>query len=324
MKSKISVRLQIVSSMEKKYYRSFPEYCKETFGRKLYRVALDAGMSCPNRDGTIGKGGCIFCDEGGSGDFAIKYSGQKLDEEKLIFNHVKAGKGNYIAYFQSFTNTYAPVGKLRALFTSALSDDLFAGISIATRADCMGEEVISLLKELKSIFPDKFIWIELGLQTIHAKSTLFIRRGYPLSVFETCVKRLREADIPFTVHVILGLPYETKEMMIETVRYVNSIRADGIKLQLLHYLDDTDLGRMYMKDPSMFHVLTEDEYVDIVCTCIGYLSEDIVVHRLTGDGNGEHLLAPLWSSNKRHILNRIRHEMKVRNITQGSHVSSHF
>lgn len=303
--------------MEKRYYRSFSDYCKEEFGRKLYRVALDAGMSCPNRDGTIATGGCIFCDEGGSGDFAIKYTGQKLDEDELIYNHTKAGKGNYIAYFQSFTNTYAPIDKLRVLFSSALSDDLFAGIAIATRADCLKKEVISLLKELKSTYSDKFIWIELGLQTIHAKSTLFIRRGYPLSVFDACVKGLHEAGIPFTVHVILGLPYETKEMMIETIRYVNSIHADGIKLQLLHYLDDTDLGRMYMKDPSVFHVLTEDEYVDIVCTCIGYLSENTVIHRLTGDGNGEHLLAPLWSRNKKHILNRIRHELKERNIVQG-------
>lgn len=307
--------------MEKRYYRSFSDYCKEEFGRKLYRVALDAGMSCPNRDGTIATGGCIFCDEGGSGDFAIKYTGQKLDEDELIYNHTKAGKGNYIAYFQSFTNTYAPIDKLRVLFSSALSDDLFAGIAIATRADCLEKEVISLLKELKSTYSDKFIWIELGLQTIHAKSTLFIRRGYPLSVFDACVKRLHEAGIPFTVHVILGLPYETKEMMIETIRYVNSIHADGIKLQLLHYLDDTDLGRMYMKDPSVFHVLTEDEYVDIVCTCIGYLSENTVIHRLTGDGNGEHLLAPLWSRNKKHILNRIRHELKERNIVQGCFLS---
>lgn len=303
--------------MEKKYYRSFPDWCKEKYGRKLYRVALDAGMNCPNRDGTIGTGGCIFCDEGGSGDFAIRYTGQKLEEEDLIYNHVKAGKGSYIAYFQSFTNTYASIERLSFLYTSALCDDMFAGIIIATRADCMGDEVISLLKELKRSFPDKFLWIELGLQTIHARSSLFIRRGYPLSVFDACVKRLHDASIPFTVHVILGLPEETKEMMVETVQYVNLINASGIKLQLLHYLDDTDLGRMYMKDPSLFHVLTEDEYVDVVCTCIGYLSENIVVHRLTGDGNGEQLLEPLWSRNKKHILNRIRHELKVRNIVQG-------
>lgn len=303
--------------MERKYFYSFSDYCKQKFGRKLYRVALDAGMSCPNRDGTIGNGGCIFCDEGGSGDFAIAYTGQKLEEEDLVYNHNKAGKGNYIAYFQSFTNTYAPLEKLRFLYTSALNDELFAGIAIATRADCMDENVVMLLQDLKNRYPDKFIWIELGLQTIHARSTLFIRRGYSLSVFDACARRLTEAQIPFIVHVILGLPGETKEMMLQTVRYVNSIHASGIKLQLLHYLDDTDLGKMYISDPKQFHVLSEDEYVDTVCECIGSLSEEIVVHRLTGDGNSEHLLAPLWSLNKRHILNRIQHELKERNIQQG-------
>ena len=304
--------------MEKTYYNSFSMYCRKNYGRKLYRVALNAGMSCPNRDGKIGTAGCVFCDEGGSGDFSISYHGQKLEEEDLIYNHVQAGTGNYIAYFQAYTNTYAPIEKLHFLFEQALSDPLFGGIAIATRADCLSDEVIGMLKELKQEHAEKLFLVELGLQTIHEKSALFIRRGYPLSVFDDCTERLCRAGIPFVVHVILGLPNESKEMMLETVWHVNEVHASGIKLQLLHYLSDTDLGRMYSQNPALFHVLSEEEYVDIVCCCIGNLCPDIVIHRLTGDGNGENLLAPLWSRNKKHVLNAIRHELKIRNITQGS------
>ena len=239
-------------------------------------------------------------------------------EEDLIYNHVQAGTGNYIAYFQAYTNTYAPIEKLHFLFEQALSDPLFGGIAIATRADCLSDEVIGMLKELKQEHAEKLFLVELGLQTIHEKSALFIRRGYPLSVFDDCTERLCRAGIPFVVHVILGLPNESKEMMLETVWHVNEVHASGIKLQLLHYLSDTDLGRMYSQNPELFHVLSEEEYVDIVCCCIGNLCPDIVIHRLTGDGNGENLLAPLWSRNKKHVLNAIRHELKIRNITQGS------
>ena len=187
-------------------YYTFSEYCQKTFGRKLYRAALDAGMTCPNRDGKLGNKGCIFCDEGGSGDFAVSYHGQKLKKEDLIYNHQDGQNGDYIAYFQSYTNTYAPVDRLRKLFAAALEDELFAGISIATRPDCLGKDVLALLAELKKSYPEKFIWCELGLQTIHEKTAVWLRRGYPLPVFDEAVRSLHALDIPVIVHCILGLP----------------------------------------------------------------------------------------------------------------------
>lgn len=304
--------------MEKQYYYSFADYCKKTFGRKLYRVALDAGMSCPNRDGRIDTRGCIFCDEGGSGDFAIHYKGQKLEKSDLIYNHQEAKEGDYIAYFQAYTNTYDTIERLYFLFSSALKNPLFAGISIATRPDCIGEETLQLFQQLQKEFSDKFIWVELGLQTIHSKSAIFIRRGYPLSVFDTCVKQLHEIGIPVITHVIIGLPNETQEDIFQTIQHLNHLEIEGIKLQLLHYLKGCDLGRMYENDSTVFHVLTQEEYTDIIVNCIGYLNEDIVIHRLTGDGAGELLLAPTWSKDKRAVLNQIRHKLKENQIKQGS------
>lgn len=300
------------------YYYSFSDYCKKEFGRKLYRVALDAGMTCPNRDGCIDTRGCIFCDEGGSGDFAIQYNGQKLEKKDLVFNHQEANIGDYIAYFQAYTNTYAPISKLEMLFSNALKDDLFAGISIATRPDCIHEETIGLFKKLKQEFPNKFIWVELGLQTTKASSAIFIRRGYPLQVFDDCVNKLHGIHIPVITHVIIGLPNENKQDILKTIQYLNDVKVEGVKLQLLHYLKDTDLGRMYEEDKQQFHVLDLEEYIDIIVECVGHLNKDIVIHRLTGDGAQELLLAPLWSKDKRNVLNKIRHEMKERNITQGS------
>ncbi|MBQ9823171.1 MAG: TIGR01212 family radical SAM protein [Solobacterium sp.] len=297
-------------------YLTFSHWCKEHYGRRLYRAALSAGMTCPNRDGTIDTRGCIFC-LGGSGDFSVAYEGKRMNKEDLVFNHREAEPGDYIAYFQSYTNTYAPVERLRFLFESALEDPLFAGISVATRPDCINEETAALFKELRQKYPEKLIMAELGLQTIHESSALWMRRGYSLPVFEKCLELLHEADVNITVHVIIGLPGETKEMMYETVRYLNNCGIDGVKLQLLHYLKGTDLGYLYEKDPDSFHVLTLEEYTEIIAECIGILNPDIVIHRLTGDGNGEALLAPLWSKDKRHVLNMIRHELKIRNIVQG-------
>lgn len=304
--------------MEKKYYRSFSDYCKETFGRKLYRVALDAGMTCPNRDGTLDDRGCIFCDEGGSGDFAIHYEGQKIHSEDLIWNHQKAEPGDYIAYFQSYTNTYAPVERLRFLFSAALKDDMFAGISIATRPDCLRDDVLNLLGSLKKEYPEKFIWVELGLQSIHEKTAVWMRRGYPLSVYDEAIRNLHHLDIPVVTHVILGFSQENEKMVDETILHLNTVHTDGVKLQLLHYLKGTDLGRMYEENPSAFHVLSEEEYVNLVVRCIGLLTPDIVINRLTGDGNPQLLLAPLWSLNKRHVLNAIHHQLKMNDIVQGS------
>ena len=278
--------------MTERYY-SLPDYFKKEFGRRLYKVPLDAGMTCPNRDGTAGRGGCLFCSAGGSGEFALRFTGQKLTRQDLIYNHQKAEEGDFIAYFQSFTNTYAPAEELRKLYAAALDNPLFAGISIATRPDCFPQEVYALLGELKQAYPDKFIWVELGLQSIHEDTAVMIRRGYRLEVFDECVRRLKEMDIPVIVHVIIGLPGENAEMVYQTIRHLNTLKISGIKLQMLHWLSDSDLGRLYMADPDSYHPLTIEEYTDIVSECIARLDPDIVIHRLTGDGSDETLLAPL-------------------------------
>ena len=297
-------------------YLSFSDWCKNTYGRKLYRCALDAGMTCPNRDGTIDERGCIFC-LGGSGDFAVKYNGQPMKKEDLIFNHQDAEPGDYIAYFQSFTNTYAPISRLRFLFEHALDDPMFAGISVATRPDCVSEETGELFAELKKNHPDRLIMVELGLQSMHESSAVWMRRGYPLSVFEQSLSILKKAGVNIVVHVIIGLPFETPEKIYETIEYLNRCGIDGIKLQLLHYLEGTDLGLLYQWDPDMYRPLELNEYCEIVCECIARLDPSVVIHRLTGDGNREALLAPLWSTDKKRVLNTIRHELKVKNITQG-------
>jgi len=299
-------------------YLSLPTYLKSKYGRKLYRVALDANMTCPNRDGKIGNRGCIFCGEGGSGDFAIKYDGQKLHKEDLIYNHQTCNEGDYIAYFQSYTNTYAPIERLEYLFTKALEDDLFAGIAIGTRADCLGDDVINLLDKLRKKYPNKFIWIEIGLQSIHQNSADFIRRGYNLDVFDEAVKKLKKIDVEVIVHIIIGLPNESEKMIYETINHLNDLKIDGIKIHLLHYLKDTDLGNLYLVNPHAFKILSKEEYVHIVSECIARLNEDIVIHRLTGDGNGEMLLAPKWSEDKRSVINAINHELKKNNIIQGN------
>lgn len=297
-------------------YYSFPDYCMNTFGRKLYKIPLDASFTCPNRDGKISTGGCIFCGEGGSGDFALKYSGQKLDPEKIPYvRNPQAGPGNFIGYFQAYTNTYAPVNVLRNLFERALEDDALAGISIATRPDCMDGDVLSLLGELKNRHPDKFIWIELGLQTIHEETARFINRGYPLAVFEECLNHLKQIGIPVIVHIIIGLPHETEEMIYQTVNYLSDKKIDGIKLQLLHVLKNTRLSQLYHQ--GEFDVLDEEEYLKILCGCIARLDRDIVIHRITGDGNPEMLEAPLWSLQKKKVLNHIGHALKINDISQG-------
>lgn len=297
-------------------YYSFPAWCRKTYGRKLYKAALDAGMTCPNRDGKLGYGGCIFC-AGGSGDFAVKYDGSSFTEEQLVYNHQDAQPGDYIAYFQAYTNTYALIEKLRLLFESAMENPLFAGISVATRPDCFSEETYQLFRELKEKYPGKMLMAELGLQTIHQSSAGWMHRGYELPVFEECVRRLRSDQIDVTVHVIIGLPDETPAMLYETIRYLNGCDIQGIKLQLLHYLKSSELGALYQKNPEKYHVLTLEEYADLVAECIARLDENIAVHRLTGDGAGDELLAPMWSRDKRRVLNTIRHVMKEKNITQG-------
>lgn len=305
-----------------KPYYSLDTYCKETYGEKLYKIALDAGFTCPNRDGSLDSRGCIFCSAGGSGDFAARFTSAADFKASLIQGkeRLKSKKtgARFIAYFQAYTNTYGPVSYLEEIYRSALSDEEIAGISIATRPDCLPKEVLLLLKTLKENYPDKFIWVELGLQTIHEKTALFIRRGYPLSCFEKAVWELQKISVPVIVHVILGLYKETKEDMLATVSYLNGLPIHGIKLQLLHILKGTDLATLYMENPESFCFFKDkDDYLDFVIKCIQNLRPDIVIHRVTGDAPKALLLSPLWSANKRDVLNTLHKKLKESSAYQG-------
>ena len=305
-----------MKSWNEKPYHSLDYELKKRFGEKIYKLTLNGGMSCPNRDGKISFGGCIFCSEGGSGEFAscaaLSIPEQIQDAKKRLSG--KRPVNQYIAYFQAYTNTYGPIEHLRKIFTEAIEDPEIVLLSIATRPDCLPDEVIELLAELNQKKP---VWVELGLQTIHEESARFIRRGYPLATFTDAVERLSRHGIEVVTHVILGLPGETKEMMLETVKYLNTLPIQGIKLQLLHVLEGTDLASYYHN--TGFHVLSKEEYVDLILTCLEHLKPEITVHRITGDGPKELLIAPLWSSAKRSVLNHIHHEMKIKNCWQGKH-----
>lgn len=297
-----------------KPYHSLDYELKKRFGEKIYRLALNGGMSCPNRDGTVGTGGCIFCSAGGSGDFAadpaLSIREQILDARKRLKN--KRPVNHYIAYFQAYTNTYAPAAYLRSVFTEAIACPEVVALSVATRPDCLGPEVLSLLADLNRIRP---VWVELGLQTMHEDTASFIRRGYPLSVYEDAVQRLRFCGLEVITHVILGLPGEDRGRMMETIHYLNTKDIQGIKLQLLHILKGTDLAEIYAKDP--FPVFSLEEYVQVICSCVEVLRPDIVIHRLTGDGPRDLLIAPLWSRSKRHVLNMIHQEFRRQDTWQG-------
>lgn len=303
---------------DKPYY-SLNAYFKQTYGEKCYKIALDGGFTCPNRDGTIGVGGCIFCSGAGSGDFSTSVTCHTSIEEQikagLALMGAKQTGTKFVAYFQAFTNTYGPVDKLRKLYTEALDAPQIIGISIATRPDCLNAEVLALLEELKQTYPHKFIWIELGLQTIHESTATYIRRGYDLPVFTEAARALHRLQIPFIVHMILGLPGETRDMVLKTVDYINSVHPFGVKLQLLHILKGTDLARDY--EAGKFDVLTKEAYFDMLGACIARLSPDIVLHRVTGDGPKHLLIAPLWSGNKRGVLNHLHHYLKDHQIYQG-------
>lgn len=299
--------------LSKPYY-SFDAYCKHTFGEKLYKIALDAGMNCPNRDGALDTRGCTFCSEGGSGDFAIKDLEHAVSTGRSLFQGKKTGQ-RYIGYFQAYTNTYAPVSYLEKVFSLVLDQPDIAGISIATRPDCLDDNVLALLSSLKERYAPKFIWIELGLQTMHEKTAVSIRRGYPLSVFTQAVSNLRRLSVPVIAHIILGLPGETPEMVSETIRYLNGLSIQGIKLQLLHVLKNTELAEDYAA--GAFEVLSLPAYMDLLTACIARLSPEIVIHRVTGDGPKDLLIAPLWSLDKRKVLNTLHREMKQRNLWEG-------
>ncbi len=288
-------------------YRTLNSYLKEKFGRKIYKIAIDGGFTCPNRDGTLDTRGCIFCSAGGSGDFAEDKNlsiteqienGKKRVEAKMPQDSTMANK--YIAYFQAFTNTYAPVERLRALYIEAIDHPDIAAISIGTRPDCLPKDVLELLDELNKIKP---VWIELGLQTIHEKTAEYIRRGYSLEVYNKAVQELRSRNIEVITHVILGLPGETEEDMINTVKYVGHSGVQGIKLQLLHVIEGTDLAEEYKN--GSFKCLSMEEYAELIYKCIEVLPDDIVIHRITGDGAKKTLIAPLWSADKKRVLNTL-------------------
>ena len=276
------------------------------FGCKVYKLALDGGFTCPVRDGTLDTRGCIFCSAGGSGEFAesraISITEQIEQGKKRVAGKIRDGK--YIAYFQAYTGTYAALPRLRKLYREAISHPDIAALSVATRPDCLPEGVLDLLAELNR---EKPVWIELGLQTIHEKTAEYIRRGYPLSVYDKAVAELKARGIEVITHLILGLPGETAEDMCASVRYVCAGRTDGIKLQLLHILKGTDLAKEY--EEGRVHALTEDEYIDILKKCVPQIPDSVVVHRLTGDGDKRLLIAPLWSADKKHVLSRIRREV---------------
>ena len=298
---------------EKRYY-SLDSYIKQTFGEKLYKLALNGGMSCPNRDGTLGRGGCIFCSEGGSGDFAADQKlsiPEQIQTAKELVSKKHSGS-SYIAYFQAYTNTYATVSYLERIYKEAIQEPDIKVLSIATRPDCLPEETLDLLERINKQKP---VWVELGLQTIHKSSSDFIRRGYELDVFEKAVYDLKKRGISVIVHTILYLPNETREMMLETISYLNKLPIDGIKLQLLHVLKGTDLADYYLSNP--FHLPDLEEYLETLGILISHLRPDIVVHRITGDGPKSLLIAPLWTGNKRHVLNSIQKYFKNSDIRQG-------
>lgn len=301
--------------MNERYY-SLNRYLRERFGEKVYKLALDGGMTCPNRDGTIGTGGCIFCSAGGSGDFAEGRCGSVAEQIERAKGRVrgKTDAAKFVAYFQSYTNTYAPVEYLEKLFSEALAEPSVVALSVGTRPDCLPDEVVALLEKLNRRKP---VWVELGLQTIHPETARYIRRGYGLECYEDALRRLKAAGITVIVHVILGLPGETREMMLGTIDYLaGEHRPDGIKLQLLHVLEGTDLASEYRA--GMFRTMEMEEYFDLLCQCLLRLPEDMVIHRLTGDGPKKTLIAPKWTGDKKRVLNALRRELENRDIRQGA------
>ncbi len=291
-------------------YYSVNQYLRDTFGQKVYKIALDGGFTCPTRDGSLARGGCIFCSAEGSGDFAQKVKPGDVDAQiEKAKKRVEAkisGDGKYIAYFQSFTGTYGPVEYMKSLYNEAISNPDVVALSIATRPDCLPDEVLDMLSELNRKKP---VWIELGLQTIHKKTADYIRRGYELEVYDEAVKKLKKIGIAqIIVHVILGLPGETEDMILSTVKYVADSGANGIKLQLLHVLKGTDLEKEYLA--GKFQVMTMEEYVKLVRKCLEIIPRDMVVHRLTGDGDKRILVAPEWSGDKKRVLNALNYELR--------------
>ena len=296
------------------HYYSVNNYYKEKFGWKVYKLTLSSGCSCPNRDGTLDTRGCIFCSQGGSVEFAASAYLSVTEQLRQAKTRVeqKYKGASYIAYFQPFSNTYADAAYLRAIYYEAIAPHCVVGLCVATRPDCLPDEIVSLLSQINRVKP---VTVELGLQTIHESTANYIRRGYPLSVYDDAVERLHKEGIEVVTHMILGLPGETEQMMLDSVRYVGQ-RTDGIKLQLLHVIEGTDLAEEYRQ--GKFQTLTLEAYTDLLCKSIELLPEKVVIHRITGDGDKHSLIAPLWSVDKKRVLNYINSEMDRRELRQGS------
>ncbi|WP_050606253.1 TIGR01212 family radical SAM protein [Clostridium niameyense] len=297
-----------------KRYHSLNYFLRNKFGSKVFKISLDGGFYCPNRDGTISTGGCIYCSAKGSGDFAgdrHRSIHDQFAEIKEIMN--KKWKSNkYIAYFQAYTNTYGRIDVLKEKYEEAIKEDGVIALAIATRPDCLGEDILDLLEEMNK---KVYLWIELGLQTVNNNTAKIINRGYELEVFEQAVKNLRERNIDVVVHTIFGLPGENKRQMLDTVRYISKLDIQGIKFHLLHLLKDTPLVRLYNQGKLEF--LTQEEYIDLICTSISMLPPEMVVHRLTGDAPRNLLIGPMWSLKKWEVLNDIDKKLKDENIYQG-------
>lgn len=292
------------------YYLTTNSYVRQVFGTKVYKLSLSAATTCPNRDGKVGIGGCTFCSVGGSGDFAssaLLPIGEQIKQAKELVKF-KAKDLPYIAYFQSFTGTYGDLEYLEKIYQEACSYPEIVGLSIATRPDCLDDEAMAMLERLSERKP---LWVELGLQTIHERTAKNINRGYPLSVYDDAMKKLAKINAHRITHVILGLPGESKRDMLETVKYVGK-QTDGIKLQLLHVLENTALAKDFLN--NKFQVLGQEEYYQLLADCVEALPEECVIHRLTGDGPKKHLLAPLWSANKKRVLADIQKIFSARNI----------
>ena len=302
-----------------KRYHSLDYHFKKTFGEKVYRLSLNGGMTCPNRDGKLSTGGCIFCSAGGSGDFAAtptRSVTEQIEEAKLrIAGKTKCTK--YIAYFQAYTNTYASVEYLRRIFSEAIGHPDIVALSIATRCDCLPADVLDLLEELNHIKP---VWVELGLQTIHARTLEFIRSGFTLEQFDKAVSDLHMRGISVITHLILGLPGESKDDMLSSLAYVAKMPVSGLKLQLLHVLRDTELASYYEMNP--FWTFELEEHCDFIVDCIEQLPPEMVLHRITGDGPRKLLIAPLWSTDKKRVLNTIQKRLAERDTWQGKYFSA--
>ena len=296
------------------YYNALSDHLRRRFGRKVYKLSLQGVTTCPNRDGTVGDRGCIFCSPYGSGEFAAcgrSIAQQIADAKRRVASKVPPDAA-YIAYFQSFTNTYAPVDYLRRIFTEAIAPDDIVALSIATRPDCLGEEVLELLAELNRSKP---VWVELGLQTMHGTTAHYIRRGYDLYTFDCAVEKLRAIGVEVVVHQILGLPHETEEMMLQTADFIARSGVQGVKFHLLHVLRDTDLADEYVR--GAFRTLELEEYIPLVAKCVERMPKEMVIHRLTGDGAKRDLIAPLWSGDKKRVLNAMRRYFEENDVQQG-------